>query len=315
MRDPLPFFTDQDILEARSAKRPLDPSRPVAFHVEPECTADGTIERVATIFLANRECPFRCLMCDLWQDTTDETVAPGAIPHQIDVALAGLPDADHIKLYNSGNFFDPNAIPCADYEAIARRVNKFKTVIVENHPRLCGDRCLQFRDLLDGRLEIALGLETIHAETLGRLNKRMRLVDFERAASFLRQHNIDLRTFILLNPPFIDPNESTEWTLRSIAFAFDAGVQCCAVVPTRTGNGIMEIVETMGYYVPPTLASMETVLEAGIGMRRGRVFIDLWDVDSFIRCVRCGPERIERLRDMNLFQRILPPIACDCGTA
>ncbi|MGV2341979.1 MAG UNVERIFIED_CONTAM: hypothetical protein LVR18_51130 [Planctomycetaceae bacterium] len=46
-------------------------------------------------------------MCDLWQNTLTETVSPGLIPQQIDFALQRLPHAPHLKLYNSGNFFDP----------------------------------------------------------------------------------------------------------------------------------------------------------------------------------------------------------------
>ena len=33
----------------------------------------------AVVFLTNRECPFRCVMCDLWMNTLDETVPRGAI--------------------------------------------------------------------------------------------------------------------------------------------------------------------------------------------------------------------------------------------
>ncbi len=73
------------------------------------------MEPVATVFLTNRECPFRCLMCDLWRNTLTETVPVGAIPAQIDHALLRLPPAKQLKLYNSGSFFDPHAIPPQDY--------------------------------------------------------------------------------------------------------------------------------------------------------------------------------------------------------
>src|SRR6267154_2465291 len=94
------------ILASRGPKYPVDPHLPVAFFVEQEPAAEGPVDDVATILLANRECPFRCLFCDLWKYTTDERVPAGAIPRQIEQALARLPPARHIKLYNSGNFFD-----------------------------------------------------------------------------------------------------------------------------------------------------------------------------------------------------------------
>src|SRR5579872_3248975 len=127
------------ILQARPPKNAVDVSRPYAFLLERECSASGEVVDVATIFLTNRECPWRCLMCDLWKNTTDETVPLGAIPQQIDYALERLGPARQIKLYNSGNFFDAHAIPPADHQAIARRVGRFERVIVENHPKLCGD--------------------------------------------------------------------------------------------------------------------------------------------------------------------------------
>jgi radical SAM enzyme (TIGR01210 family) len=309
----LPRFSDRQILAARGSKTSVDSRQPYAFLVEPECSAGGHVEDVATLFLTNRECPYRCLMCDLWRHTTDTRVPSGAIPQQIDYALARLPAARHIKLYNSGNFFDHQAIPPEDYAAIADRVRAFETVIVENHPQLCGDGCLRFRDLLDGQLEIALGLETVHEQVLERLNKRMTLRDYERAVAFLRDHDIRVRTFILLRPPFLDEQQGVEWCLRSLQFAFDLGVACCAVIPTRAGNGILEQLAEQGHFASPGMSSMERVLEAGLRLQRGRVFMDLWDCERFYSCDRCGPPRRTRLHAMNLSQSVLPAVTCDCA--
>src|SRR5947209_3906691 len=168
---------DRWVLEQRGAKNPVDAGRPYAFHVEAERAA-GEMVDVATLFLTNRECPYRCLMCDLWRNTLDERVPAGAIPAQIRVALERLPPAQWIKLYNSGSFFDPAAVPPADYEEIARLVAPFERVTVECHPALLGQRCLQFQALVEGGLEVAMGLETAHPEVLARLNKRMTLDQF-----------------------------------------------------------------------------------------------------------------------------------------
>ncbi len=305
-------FTDQDILRRRPAKNAVDPRKPYAFLVEPECTACGDVEEVATIFLTNRECPFRCLMCDLWKNTTDTSVGPGAIPAQIDFALRRLPTARHIKLYNSGNFFDHRAIDPTDYRAIAERVAGFDTVIVENHPNLCGDDCLRFQEMIDGRLEIALGLETIHPEALALLNKRMTVDDFGRAAEFLRRHDIDIRAFVLLRPPLLSESEGVDWAIRTLQFAWNAGAGCCSVIPVRAGNGIMEELSLKGHFAPPSMASIERVQAAGLQMERGRVFVDLWDCQQFYPCSDCGPRRQARMERMNLRQNVEPSIGCDC---
>jgi len=310
-----PYAGDREILAARPPKETVDTRRPYSYLVERERGADGAIDDVATIFLTNRECPFRCLMCDLWKHTSDETVASGDIPAQIDYALAKLPPARHVKLYNSGNFFDAKAIPPSDYPAIAARLEGFETVVVENHPRLCGSRCFDFRDLISGGLEIALGLETAHPDVLPRLNKRMTLDDFRRAAARLTSNGISVRTFILLRPPFLSEAEGVEWAVRSLEVAFDAGASCCTIIPTRSGNGIMDEMERSGLFHPPSLSSLETALTQGIEMGRGRVFADLWDLERFFDCAKCGPFRRARLQAMNERQAVLPPVPCSCGRA
>lgn len=309
-----PPLTDREILAARGPKESVDPWQPIAAFVEPERQADGRVLDVATIFLANRECPFRCVYCDLWRHTLDEPTPAGAVPRQMDVALARLPPASVVKLYNSGNFFDAAAIPPSDWPAIADRVQPFERVIVENHPLLTDERALRFRDRLGSPLEIAMGLETVHPEVLAQMNKRMTLDDFARAARFLVKHDIALRAFVLLRPPFLSEDEGIEWALKSIHFAFDVGATCVSVIATRAGNGAMDQLQADGWFSPPKLSSLEHVLASGIETQRGRVFADTWDVARFADCSRCATARVERLRQMNLSQTILPQVVCDCAS-
>jgi radical SAM enzyme (TIGR01210 family) len=278
----------------------VDAARPYAFLSEKERSAEGLLEDVSTIFLTNRECPFRCLMCDLWKNTLDDTVPKGAIPTQIRWALGQLPPAAVLKLYNSGNFFDPNAILEDDYPAIADLCRPFRKVIVESHPRVLGRRCLDFHQLVGDRLQVAMGLETAHAETLARLNKRMTLAEFDRATRFLVERGIPVRAFILLRPPFMSEAEGIHWAKRSIDFAFDVGVECCALIPARAGNGAMDELARRGEFAPPSAAALEEVLEYGLRLRRGRVLADLWDLENAAQAN--DGARLERMKLLNLTQ-------------
>jgi radical SAM enzyme (TIGR01210 family) len=282
--------------------------------VEDERTGAGEIVPTATVFLTNRECPWRCLMCDLWRNTITEAAPAGAIPQQIEYALGRMPLARQIKLYNSGSFFDPRAIPPEDYEAIARRIEGFERVIVECHPALVGESSVRFRDLIRGKLEVAMGLETAHPEILERLNKRMTLEMFADSARFLRKNEIDLRVFILVKPPFMREEEAVEWAERSLEFAFECGATAATLIPTRGGNGAMEELATVGDFSPPALKMFEAAFERGILLNEGRVFADLWDAENWPGCQACRERRIARLRAMNLEQRIVEAIHCDvCG--
>jgi archaeosine synthase beta-subunit len=307
---------DRWILERRGPRNLVDPSHVVAAFIEPERTERGEVADIATLFLTNRECPWRCLMCDLWKNTTEETVPAGAIPAQIRGSLAALPPARRVKLYNSGSFFDRGAIPPADHGEIAGLLTGFERVIVESHPALVGESCRRFQDLLDGDLEVALGLETVHPSVLERLNKRMTVDDFLRAAERLYSAGIAMRSFVLLGIPFVSPEESLFWACRSVEKAFEAGATAVSVIPTRTGNGAMEALERQKEFSPPDLAALEEVSEFGVGLARGRVFADLWEISRLCRCVECFAARVERIREQNLSQRIAARVSCGaCGAA
>ena len=305
-------ITDTWILSKRTEKNPVDPEIPYAFQVEKERNASGVIVDVATIFLTNRECPFRCLMCDLWKNTTDITVPYGAIQNQILHALVRLLPANTIKLYNSGNFFDTSAIPEEDYNGIAFLLKDFETIVVECHPKLINERCLKFKDMVNGNLEIAIGLETTCPEILPVLNKKMDLNEFSQSIRFLKNHKISSRAFILLRPPFLSEEEGIHWAKKALDFAFDEGVECCVIIPTRGGNGAIDWLEKNDHFNKPSIYALEEVLEYGIQLKAGRVFADLWDIKEFSSCNKCLTRRIDRLNEINLRQRIVTDISCSC---
>ena len=273
------------------------------------------MERVATIFLMNRECPWRCVMCDLWKFALDGPTPKGAVPEQIRFALERLPAADVLKLYNAGSFFDSAAIPKKDHAEIATLARGFKRVVVESHPTLVNDAVPRFRDTLAGPdLEVAIGLETAKEEILRRLNKEMTVGDFEAAARFLSAHDMRLRSFILLGVPFLGREEWPEATRASIDVSFGAGAQVVSLIPMRMGNGALEELQTQGQSQPPTLRDLEMAIEdffegeegdggAGNDAPRGILLADLWDADSLPAPACCRAARIERLRAMNTFQR------------
>lgn len=301
---------DRWILSRRGPRNAVDATRPYAFLTEQERAESGEIVSVATLFLTNRECPWRCLMCDLWKNTLTETVPLGAIPAQIDLALGQLPPARQLKLYNSGSFFDPRAIPTEDHADIAERVRHFERVIVECHPSLVGESALRFRDLLGGKLEIAMGLETVHTDVLPMLNKRMTLDQFARAAEFLRRHDIALRVFVLVKPPLLDESDAVEWARRSVDFAFDCSASVVSLIPTRLGNGSLETLAAHGDFAPPKLSTFEKAFDDALSQQRGRAFADTWDLERFSDCPACFNARKERLERMNFTQQLEPAVTC-----
>jgi radical SAM enzyme (TIGR01210 family) len=305
---------DARIRALRPPKPRVDPWRPLGTVLEQERTAVGGVERALTVFLAGAECPYTCSFCDLWRYTLDGPTPIGALPRQLEQALAGLesPTPERLKLYNASNFFDRRAVPRDDLPRLAELAAPFANVTVESHASTIGPLTLEFAGLIPGRLEVAIGLETIHPTAASRLNKKLELAQFDRAAEFLRGHGMDLRAFVLLGAPHIPAAESVEWTVRSVEYAVSRGAQRVAIIPVRGGNGEMERLQALGEWVPTTLAQLEQALEQCLPIRSSVVTADVWDIDRLPACEACRAERIARIQSLNLNpnSQLPTPISC-----
>ena len=236
--------------------------------------------------------------------------------------VATFADAEYVKLYNAGSFFDPRAVPECDYEEIARHLTGLRRVIVESHPSLVGARTSRFLEALRRdrgartpapALEVAMGLETVHGAALERLNKKMTVEEFAVAAGRLQSLGVALRVFLLVSPPFVPLAEQDDWLLRSIDVACEAGATAIALIPTRPGNGALDAVAAEGSFQPPTLADLERSLDLALTEAAGkgaRILADLWDLERLARCTHCFDARRERLRRTNLDQQRHPRVFC-----
>jgi len=338
-RDPekAPIWSRQDDHRVRGLRPPkpaIDPWQPLDVLEEPERWPGGIGDEVKiaptlAVFLAGAECPFTCVFCDLWRFTLNRPTPPGALPAQVRRAVDGwyrpdrpLDPRARIKLYNASNFFDRRAVPPEDLPELARLVEPFPHVTVENHPRLTDRRCRDFQCSLTGRLEVALGLESVHPRALPRLHKRIKVEDFDRAAERLLSWDIDLRTFALVGTPYVPWEEGLEWTVATVEHALARGARRVALNPVRggdgeLGNGELERLAAVGDFTPPRLADLEDALDACLALPAAReavVVADLWDAERFARCPACAPARLARLQRINLSGVPEPRVPClDCG--
>jgi hypothetical protein len=260
-------------------------------------------------------------MCDLWRHTLDGPTPEGSLPAQIELALAipsasGVGEPRWIKLYNASNFTDRRAVPAVDLPRIAALVDRFERVIVETHPRLVDGSLADFARSIAGRLEVALGLETIEARFLPWLNKGMTPVDFRAACDRLRAADIDARAFVLLGLPEIDEPASIDAAIDAARFAADAGCRHVSLIPTRAGNGHLDRLAAEGSFAPVTAAAAESALTGAIAALPAGclVTLDPWDWDRLSgHCDRCRTLRRGRIEQMNRWGVMLPPAPLPCG--
>jgi radical SAM enzyme (TIGR01210 family) len=304
---------DQRIRSLRSPKARVDPYQAHGSLVEAERRPDGAIEQTLSVFLAGAECPFTCSFCDLWQGTIDGPTPPGALTRQLESVVRELdePLPDRLKLYNASNFFDRHAVPEEDFPGIAALAAPFAAVTVESHANTIGARTVAFAQQIPGRLEVGIGLETIHPVAMANLNKRLDLSRFESAARFLSENGIDLRVFVLLGAPYVPAEESVEWTVRTVGHAVECGTAVVSIIPVRGGNGEVERLQALGDFIPPALSQLEDALDGCLHFTGSVVTADLWDVDRLPACEHCKPQRVERLRRLNVQGSPEPRVDCD----
>ena len=309
---------DTRIRGLRHPKARVDPYTAHGSLIEDERRPDGTLERALTVFLAGAECPFMCSFCDLWQYTIDGQTPAGALTTQLENILHahGRPMANRLKLYNASNFFDQRAVPAEDVDGIARLAAPFAAVTVESHASTIGPKTLEFAGQLAGRLEVAVGLETIHPVAVARLNKRLDLARFDSAARCLSDNGVDLRVFVLLGTPHVPVQESVEWTVRTVEYAVERGASFVSVIPVRGGNGEMERLLALSEFTPPTLRQLEEALDRCLQFKGSVVCADLWDAELLAPCEVCARRRIDRLRRVNITGIGEARIECGvCGAA
>ena len=309
-----PSIDDRRIRSLRPATPAVDPWQAHGAILERERRPDGVVEQALTVFLSGAECPFTCSFCDLWRWTVEGATPAGAIPMQLREVLhthVGEATApQRLKLYNASNFFDRRAVPAEDVPTIAALAEPFGAVTVESHAQTVGPLAREFKELLSGRLEVAIGLETIHPVAAPRLNKRLDLPRFERAADYLADNDMDLRVFVLLGAPYIAAEESVEWSARTVEYAVGKGAAVVSIIPVRGGNGEMERLQRLGHFVPPTLRQLEAALECSLSFGSAVVTADLWDAERLPGCDACRRARVERLGRMNLSGQLERAVEC-----
>ena len=305
---------DRSIRSLRPPKPIVDPWHAHGSLIEEERRPNGSVDRALTVFLAGAECPFTCSFCDLWRWTIDGPTPRGALPAQLADVLRSLEgetaSLDRLKLYNASNFFDRRAVPAEDVPAIAALAAPFSGVTVESHANTIGPLTLELAGRIAGRLEVAMGLETIHPVAAAHLNKRLDLERFDRAAGFLSDNDMDLRVFVLLGAPYTPFEESVEWTVRTVEYAVQRGASVVSIIPVRGGNGEMERLRSLGFFAPPTLEQLEETLDRCLTFSSTAITADLWDIERLAACDACATDRAERLRRINMTGRPEPSVPC-----
>ena len=263
----------------------------------------GTITKTISTVLRTTGCSWslksNCSMCGYFVDSRTSV----DIVEQFRSVIDRAEDQRFLKIYTSGSFLDPGEVPQEIQEEVLRMAtDRFDRVLIESRPEfIVPDRLRILQDIVD--LEIAIGLESANDSVLlHSLNKGFTHGDYQKAANILSEHEIPLRTYLILKPPFMTEGDAIRDVVSSIR-AVEEVSTCISVNPMNVQRfTLVEHLFNRGAYQPPSIWSLIEVLKtetsarlmsspSGGGTRRG-----------IHNCGTCDKPMLEKIRTFSLSQ-------------
>jgi archaeosine synthase len=169
-----------------------------------------------TVILESGKCPFNCIFCG-YARREPVPVNISRLKVNLDKALVDFDDGDILKIFVSGSFLDNREFPREIRQYLVKKVKekKIKHLVIESRPEYVTDGTLADFKGLD--MSIAIGLEIADDKVLKKLKKGFTLKDYEKAARTIRKNGFKVRTYLLVNLPFV--KDTRKELLKSVDYA------------------------------------------------------------------------------------------------
>ncbi|MCG2783367.1 MAG: DUF5591 domain-containing protein [Candidatus Altiarchaeales archaeon] len=158
---------------------------------------------VKILFLNSGGCAWgKCLFCGYGRIQGKNPSADG-LKKEFDSFFSGLDGVSHVKVFGSGSWLDSKQVPgeARTYFIGLCRKGGVKKLTVESRPEFITKEGLkEFKDI---DFEIAIGLETADNRILEKIAKGFQVEDFAAAARTVHSAGGLVRTYLLVNLPFV----------------------------------------------------------------------------------------------------------------
>ena len=191
-------------------------------------------------------------------------IAPGDILKQFESATAELGEVGMVKLYTSGSFLDTCEVPEDVAGAVLRSCHdRGVRLLFESRPEYITPGRLDPVLGVHDDIEVAIGLESSNDRILRySINKGFTVADFDAAAAVLKERAVDLRSYVLLKPPYITEAEAIADSISTVKHAA-AVSSTVSLHPVNVQKGtLVEKLWRTWAYRPPWLWSVLEVLKA-----------------------------------------------------
>lgn len=255
----------------RSARR-SDPTSPAAAWKEKE-NLDGKIVDAGVVILRTTGCSHfhrgGCSMCGYNIESRGD-IGPDDITRQFNTATKQLGRVDFLKVYTSGSFLDMTEIGVETRRLILSHCSESGTrLLFESRPEFVTDNVLKDVTEIHDDIEIALGLESSNDQILRySINKGFTFADYQMAAQTARANGADVRTYVLLKPPFISEAEAIADSKATVRAAAETS-KTISLNPVNIQRGtLVEKLWTGWAYRAPWLWSVLDVIKSSHGLSK-----------------------------------------------
>ncbi len=270
-----------------------------------------------------------CTMCSYLLDGTSMNPSSDELFNQFMEAMKMLENASSplsVKIYTSGSFLDKEEIPDEARNLILTEISndeRIKEVVLESRPEYVLDPILEeVRSLLGNRsIELAMGLES-SSDLIRSLcvNKNFDFAAFKESVDLGKKHDIGMRAYILLKPPFLTERDALLDAQKTISDAINAGATTVSLNPVNVqSNTLVEFLWKKQRYRPPWLWSVVEVLQYAHKAAKGaaRVVCDpaaAGKKRGTHNCGRCDTSIVNAIRQFSLTQDVqaFDGLQCEC---
>jgi len=304
--------------------RQQDPTQPVSSWHEKDVLHDSIVDAYV-IILRTRGCSWAfhsgCTMCGYWNDSMGTEVTEKDLIQQFDHAMERYSNEKIVKIFTSGSFLDEHEIPRNVRKHILQKLTvTTEKVSVESRPEYVKTTALsEVHDLVPSTLfEVGIGLETssdfirTHA-----INKGFRYSDYKKAASLLKNHHMNVKTYVLVKPPFLIEKEAIIDTIQTVKDVAK-NTNLISLNPTNVQrNTLVEYLWKRQSYRPPWLWSIIEILKKSQPFTSARLQCDVTgggNIRGPHNCMTCDQNVIRAISEFSLTQKInvFDDLTCDC---
>jgi len=302
-----------------------DSQKPAHYWSENDVLNDKIVNTFVIIF-KTRGCSWAyksgCSMCGYFNDSMWKDVSENDLLKQFESAIKSYSKQKFVKIFNSGSFLDDKEItPKVRKEILNKLAETTDKISIESRPEYVKDKTLKEIKSISNlkKFEIGIGLET--ADDYIRkncLNKGFTFKDYKNAANKLKKYDIELKTYILVKPPFLTEKESLDDAIKTVD-KIKTITDSISFNPTNVQNNtVVNYLWKRKEYRPAWLFSIVEILkESKKIVKNMRIKCDIvggGSIRGAHNCEGCDRKFLNAISEFSLLQEtdIFNGLDCNC---